>query len=90
MDWQISVKLVSFILSKPVKFDWAAVSTDSEIIAIEAIDIRNVVSGLLKMVVAMKLARNRERRDKTSPIVTLNIKPAAIMSWMFSSLPMAL
>ena len=90
MDSQISVKLVSSILSKPVKFDRAAASNDSERITIEAIDIREVISGLLKTVVAMKLARNRERRDKTSPIIILKIKPAAIMSRMFSSLPMAL
>jgi len=56
----------------------------------EAIDIRVVVSGLLKMAVAMKPARNSERRDRASPVATLNIKPAAIMSRISSSLFTAL
>lgn len=57
---------------------------------IEAMTIRLVASGLLKMVVAMKLAIVRERRVKASPVAALNIKPAVITSRMSSSLFAAL
>ena len=56
----------------------------------EAIDICGAVSGLLNIVVAMKFARNKERKDKTSPIATWNVIPVEIISWIFSSLARAL
>ena len=83
-------RLLSSILSKPVKLSRAAVSNDSEKITIEAMAIRLVLSGLLKTVVAMKLASAKERRVKASPVTVLNIMPAAIMSCMSSSLFAAL
>ena len=81
---------MNFILSKPAKFDWAADNKDSERIAMDAIPIRGSISGLLKIELAIKPARTTERTDSTTPVETLNIKPAAITSWMFSSLFAAL
>ena len=57
---------------------------------IEAMAIRLMASGLLKIVMAMKLAIVREIRVKASPVAALNIRPAVIMSCMSSFLFAAL
>jgi len=46
MDWQISVKLLSSILSKPMKPDCEAVSSDPEIIETEIIAMYDAEAGL--------------------------------------------
>ena len=90
MDWQIIVRLLKCIFSKPMKLDWDAVSSAPEIIVTEAIDISGVDSGLWKIVVAMKLAMNRERNDRASPVAISNVSPAMSKSCMSFCLFLAL
>ena len=82
--WQIIVKLLSPILSKPMKHDWATVSSEPEKMEMETTDIKKVDSGLWKIVEAMNPASINERNDRTSPIAHSKIDPATITLRMFS------
>jgi hypothetical protein len=73
-----------------MKLDWDAVSKAPEIIVMEAIDIRDVDSGLWKIVVARKLAMNKERTDRASPVAISNVNPAMSKSCMSFCLFLAL
>jgi len=90
MDWQTRVKLLSPILSKPMKLDWAAVSNDPANIVIETMDTKDTDSGLWKTVEPMKLARNRQRNERIRPVATSKISPATMMLRVSASLSEAL
>ena len=90
MDWHIIVRLLSFIFSNPMKLALDAVSNAPENMVIEAIDIKDADCGLWKIVVAMKLARSKERNDRASPVAILNVNPAISKSCISSCLFLAL
>src|SRR4030067_2989928 len=80
------MKLLSPILSTPVKIDCDTVNSAPEKMLMEAIDASNVDSGLRRTVEAMKFAINRETKDKVNPVIISKVSPATIMSRAFSSL----
>jgi len=90
MDWQTTVKLLSPILSKPMKLDWAAASNDPANIVIETMDMKDTDSGLWKIVEPMKLARNSERNERIRPVATSKINPATTMLRASASFSVAL
>lgn len=90
IDWQIIVRLLSFIFSKPMKLALDAVSNAPEKMVMEAIDIKDADCGLWKIVVAMKFARSKERNDRASPVVISNVRPAMSKSCMSFCLFLAL
>src|SRR3990170_126519 len=80
------VKLLSPILSTPIKLDWDTVNSAPEKMLMETMDISDVDSGMRKTVEAMKLAINKETKDKVNPVTISNVSPATIMPCTFSSL----
>jgi len=86
MDCNIIMKLLSPILSKPVKIDRDTVNSAPEKMLMEVMDTSNVDSGLRRTVEAMKLAINKETRDKVNPVTISKVSPATIMPRAFSSL----
>ena len=90
MAWQTTVKLLSPILSKPMKLDWAAVSNDPANIVIDTMYMKDTDSGLWKIVEPKKLARNRQRKERIRPVATSKISPATIILRVSASFSEAL
>ena len=80
------VRLLSSILSKPMKLDCAAVRRAPAKIVMEAIMIRNEASGLWNTVKAMKFDRETKITVKTSPVAASKSRPETTISYACSSL----
>jgi len=80
MAWQMFVRLFNSILSKPIKLDWAAVQRAPVKTVVEAIAIKDEISGLWKTVEAKKPDKEIRIVDRASPIKASNSMPETIIS----------